>query len=342
MNTAAINKGDYLVASSDKKKPLLLKVSSVEDNIVSGSLCKDYHIKNLRQFVEIQVKDILVNLGTDPSPGIVYNNNVTDIYRGCKEHEEFGPLYWFYKADKQVIKDVMKGFDRTYKTLSKVGLEFLAHEPDTIWEIQKYHNEKYAGRYCHNPKEGGISKLQIKPEIIPATEYVYVIVHELAHRLHYKYVKSKKINASWIKLYNTSIKVTNINKSESEQLLEALLGGEMRPSDFKGQLEEDQALSFKWITRYINSNHGISIKELDYLFDADERDEIRLLWPTRSIPKKDLAPIISEYATKNYKETLAESLAYYLTGKKLPKPIVKLIERTISYAKSSAKSDSKS
>ena len=43
--------------------------------------------------------------------------------------------------------------------------------------------------------------------------------------------------------------------------------------------------------------------------------------------------MVTDYATKSYKELLAESFAYYCVGKKLPKDIVKLVERTISYTK---------
>jgi hypothetical protein len=63
------------------------------------------------------------------------------------------------------------------------------------------------------------------------------------------------------------------------------------------------------------------------------KDDIRGLWPLRNIPRKELAPIVSEYATKNHKELFAESFAYLLTGKKLPEPIVRLLEKSISHAK---------
>jgi hypothetical protein len=43
--------------------------------------------------------------------------------------------------------------------------------------------------------------------------------------------------------------------------------------------------------------------------------------------------VISEYATKNFRETIAESIAFHLTGTALPKSVVKLTERTLSLAK---------
>lgn len=38
-------------------------------------------------------------------------------------------------------------------------------------------------------------------------------------------------------------------------------------------------------------------------------------------------------ATMNSKELFAECFAFYMTKKKLPEPIVKLMERSISYGK---------
>lgn len=38
-------------------------------------------------------------------------------------------------------------------------------------------------------------------------------------------------------------------------------------------------------------------------------------------------------ATKNFRELFAECFAFHLVGKKLPDPIVRLMEKTISYAK---------
>jgi hypothetical protein len=52
------------------------------------------------------------------------------------------------------------------------------------------------------------------------------------------------------------------------------------------------------------------------------------------VSKKDLAPLVTEYATKHVKELVAESIAYHLSGKKLPKEVESLVDKTFSYAKS--------
>ena len=117
-------------------------------------------------------------------------------------------------------------------------------------------------------------------------------------------------------------------------MLDGLLSQQDNPSDFKSTLAEEEALAYKWILRTIQSVHGLSVKELDFLFEAGMLDDIKKLWPVRTIPRKELEPIVSEYATKNYKELFAETFAFYFTKKKLPEPLKRLLEKSMSYAKS--------
>ena len=179
-------------------------------------------------------------------------------------------------------------------------------------------------------------RFQIKPETVPATEYVYVILHEFAHYLHREFMTGAKLNAAWIRLFNTSIKLLTIKRDQSMRLLTALIQGEEKPSDFKSGLDDENKLAFNWIIRTIKADHAISLAELDILFEADFKDEIEALWPDKTLNKKDLAPIVSEYATTSPPELIAESFAFHLTKRSLPAPITKLMEKSISYARAKA------
>ncbi|MET1764976.1 hypothetical protein ABXL13_20965, partial [Yersinia enterocolitica] len=92
--------------------------------------------------------------------------------------------------------------------------------------------------------------------------------------------------------------------------------------------------AFKWILKAIKAQSKISLAELDLLFEADYGDYIRAVWPVRGVTRTDLDPLITEYATKNFKETLAEAVSWHLVGLKLPKEVVNLVEKTLSYVKS--------
>lgn len=328
-----IKKHDYVIASAtgNGRAPYLMKVLEASNGEVIGVVEKMCHIQGMRLTNTEKASNVMVNLGHNPPIGKVYGVDVSSRFCGRKTHDKAGTINFFYKPSKTVCLDLWKAFDKVYVILKKRGLEFLLD--DIVWEIIPYNGEKYAGRFMKSKNEKVPDRIQLRPEILPASEYVELILHELGHSLHFNYAKSKKLNATWVRLFNTSIKVTAIKKEVSQTLLDALMAQEDPPSAFKGQLGEDEALAYKWVLRTIQSMHSLSVKELDLLFEADMREDVRKLWPIRSITRKELAPIISQYATTNYKETLAETFAYTLVGKKLPAPIVALLDKTIAYAK---------
>jgi hypothetical protein len=333
-----ISKGDYVISSDgsdNKKKTFLFKVESVQKGIATGTVEKDSHLKDKRFTIEAPVKNIVINLGPEPFPGKVYGHDVSTLYKGRKTHDFFGPLYFFYTMEEEAKKSLIGAFDKVARILEKNKLSFMADPQTCIWEIVPANGEKYAGMYkrSKNPEKSP-HRLHIRPEVMPSVDFPYVIYHELGHHLHSEYMTGKKLNAQWVQLHATTIAVTSIRKEKSQELLDNLLAQEDSPSNFKSNLSEEDTLIYKLILKHINQQHNVSVKELDILFEADYKDEIRGVWPTRGIAKKDLAPIVSEYATKNYRELFAESVAYRLTGKKLPKAVESLLDKSFSFARS--------
>lgn len=336
-----IEKGNYCIGISrgtGKPKTFLFKVGSLDKGIVTGVLEKNCHIQQLRNTIELPTKDIVVNLGADPFPGKVHGQDTSVLYRGRKEHDSFGTINWFYKPEKEVTTSLNAAFNKCYTTLKQNKLDFIVDPLNCIWESLPFNGEKFAGMYIRsNDVEKKPHRFQIRPEIMPATDYPYVIYHELGHHLHFEYMTGKKLNASWIRLYNTSIKVSAIKREKAQELLDGLLGqSENMPSDFKSVLSEEDSLIYKLILKAIGHRHSLSVKELDLLFEAEYYEDIKAIWPTRGISIRELAPIISDYATKNYKETIAEAFAFYMTKKKLPKEVHSLLEKSISYGRANS------
>jgi len=332
-------KGTYCIglnrSSTSKPHPFLFKVNHISKSIVYGTLEKNSHIPQMRSSIEIPVKDVLINLGSNPHPGRVYGVDTSLLYRGRKVNDYFGPVYWFYKPDSDVGKDLNDSLDKVFKTLKQNRLDFIVDTTTCIWEALPFNGEKYAGMYIRSKNtERRPNRFQIRPEIMPSTSYPYVIFHELGHHLHFEYVTGTKLNASWVRLYNTSIKQKLIKKEQSVELMDRLTGQtELLPSDFKTDLGEEDTYAYRMILRNISKQHSLSVRELDLLFEAGYLDDIREVWPIKGLSEKDLAPIISEYACKNVKELFAESFAFYMTKKKLPTSVVSLLEKSISYAR---------
>jgi len=334
-----ISAGDYGIAKmgaeDGKGKIFLFKATAVHNGIVTGILTKDSHIRRDREPIEVRTKDLLAVLGDDPFPGKSFGCDTSMIYRGRKTHDVWGPIYWFYKPEKETGRAVMAAFDKTAKVITRHGLDFAIDPSTCVWEIVVFNGEKYAGMYkpSRNPDKVP-HRFHIRPEIMQAPEYPYVIYHEFGHHIHNGFVTSRKLNAAWVRLYNTSIRVKSIPKDKSLELLDGLLSSpENRPSDYKSNLSEDDELVYKLILRHISRDYSLSPRELDLLFEAEYYDDIRNVWPTRGVSRKDLAPIVTEYATKNVKELFAEAFAFHMVGKKLPKDVQALLEKSLSYAK---------
>lgn len=335
-----MQKGEYCIGvtkANGKPKPFLFKVTGKTGNTVTGVLEKDSHIQGLRSTIELSTKDIVLNLGTAPYPGKVHGCDTATLYSGRKVNDYFGTVHFFYKVEPDVGTNLFKAFDRCYKALKHANLDFVIDPVSCIWNVLPYNGEKYAGMYKRSKKvERRPHEFEIRPEIMPATEWQYVIYHELGHHLHLEYATGKKLNAAWIRMYSTSINVQNIKREKSLELLESLMGQQDLPSDFKSNLSEEDSVIYKWILRTISQQHSLSVKELDLLFEAEYYDDIRSVWPSRGVSKKDLAPIVTEYATKNVKELIAESFAYYMTHKVLPRNVAALLEKTISFARANS------
>lgn len=328
---------NYIIGRTRLKEGTSLffgKVESVKNGIVYGVKEKDSHVPGKRTAFEIPKKDVLIDLGANPHPGSVYGQEVTSRFEGRKHHDYFGPINFLYKPATDVTKKLMEAFDHAASVLQKAKI---VAPQNSIWEIRsKDVKGKWAGFYARSKApEKNPHRFSIRPESVPVSviEMAYVILHEMGHHVHSEYLTSPKANAHWVRVFNTSIKLQTIKKEQSQNVLELLLDGEERPSDFKTGLDEEQRNTFNWIIRTIKADHSLSIKELDLLFEAGYKEDIRSVWPKVTLNKKDLKPVLSEYATVSYRELWAETFAYHFTKRKMPEGLAKLLDKSLSVAR---------
>jgi len=328
-----VKKNDFVVCEQDGVV-FTARVLAQSSSTLKVVELKDEHIPSKRNVIELKTSELKINFGDEPPAGKAYGTDFGSVFSGRKENDHFGTLNFFYRPSKEVTKNLNLGYSRVFKILKKRGLEKVSSDP-IVWEIEPYRKEKYAGMYRPAKSENDSPRIAFKPESVPSSSYPYVILHELGHHLHYAYLKQNpELEAKWIKLFNTSIKVVNIPKELSREVLSILLKGDVAPSKLKSELDDDDLkLAYGWILRTIQQNHAISVGELGTLLTAGQEEEITNIWPKHTIKKKDLALVISEYACRSYKETVAEAISFYLVGMKLPKHVVKLTERTLSYIK---------
>ena len=332
---------DYLIADINSKegakaKYRLFKVTSLKPLLARYEVLA--HIK--RQIVELQEDKVLLNLGPSPQPGSVYGVKIRNLYRKTSEHPKFGAIHFMCKPTKQDMKSLSDGMNGVHASLKKAGLLFLLQE-DTVLEATDATAAKYAGCFRYSKDR---SKLPSRLEVcvnsnslkkIGVDSYEYVLAHELGHALHFHHVnQSPELNSKWIRAYKTSVAPKRIDTEVAQTLLDACkTEGSIRGAI--GTIEEDNTQSAKLILKWIRTFRGISTKELDILIETGKHEILDQIWPLKeSLSLRENKPLITLYATKNYRELFAEVFAFYITGKKVPEKLVKLMQESITYSKS--------
>lgn len=330
-----IKEGDYvlLTEKADKPKLTYAMIEFIDGDNLGCVDVKDMHLPKLRRGFDAPRSSVLSIV--DPKHD-KYHNNFPAIFNKSFHDENFGMVNWFYEPSDEVRKDLSDAFKKAAEALDKKGLSFVIQPETCVWEVYPYGGEKWAGYYKRNKKsDKNPNRLAIIPEHTDYDKsyYTYIIFHELAHHMHSEFVTGRNLNAKWIDLYSTSVPARDIGEEETTRLLESLLAQQDLPSDFKGQLEEQDQEAYKLILKAIKQQHKLGVKELDVLFVAEFTDQIRALWPEKVVAN-DLNPLVTQYATKNFRELFAESIAYYLSGRMIPDEVRDLVEESIAYAKS--------
>lgn len=330
-----IEAGDVILVAKSLHKPKLTcaKVEFFDGDSIGAVDIENMHIVQLRKGFDTKVENVIAVIDpTHPS----YHNKYPAIFQTAIHNADFGSLNWFYTPNDEVRSNLEVAFAKVAVALETRGLGFIIQPTTCVWEIYPYGGDAYAGFYKRNSKpEKNPHRLAIIPEHTDYDHsyYTYIIFHELAHHLHSEFVHGRKLNAKWIDLYSTSVPARDILKPDTDRLLTALLEQQDLPSAFKGQLEEADEEAFKLILKAIKQQHKLGVKELDVLFVAEFTDQIKALWP-ETVVANDLNPLVTKYATKNYRELFAEAFAYYMSGRELPLEVKELVEESLSYAKS--------
>lgn len=331
-----MKKNDYLVLKAtakdedDNSKPryYLGKAKRPTEDGLTVLLEKDSHIT--KKIVEVSKKEIIVNLGQDPSPGDVYGCDVTNLHRKSLASEEAGvDIHLFDKFDSKHETQAINGLVKARKRLKSHGLDFVMDGSLPIfYEIRKKNN-KYAGMFSR-AKEFSRVQLFVNKDHKEFNEYVFL--HELAHAIDSYLLNSPELQARWVRLYIRSLKPRSLNLSEVRSMYGSLKNSTCISDWKKSFTDDDDKGKPNLVLRAIKQAHGVGSNEINALLKDNDLESVKALWPTEDVRSVDLAPLVSEYATKNVKETIAESLSLFMLGKTLPKSVVKLTEDTIQYA----------
>lgn len=352
-----LKKNDYCIAEvanrdsdgKDKgpKKMVLMKVTghSKDGLEVIGRVEHLPHIKEVT--VTPRTKDVVLRLGKYPKPGKVYGFDLGSLLIGSKEHPTFGELHFFTNPDEKSVDSLWNALDNVSEKLKKNGL-LKVFELPCVYEVTPKHG-KYAGKYIHPAnieKSPGRIQISVGEDVLENASignYTYVLAHEIGHLVHFQCLAEyPKLNAQWVELFSSTIGPRVVDSERCMELGKTVMSNvELGLKGFFSESDEDTKAELKLILKWIKEVKGITSKELDLLLQAETKSATKAFkaaWPVVDVVSKSLQPIITEYATQNFRETFAEAFAFYLCGKKLPEHVKELTEKSLSLIRNHLKS----
>lgn len=301
---------------------------------------KDEHIKSTT--VEIPLANIVCNFGVDPAiKNRVFGYDFSSRYVGSKEHSKFGDVHFFYEPDPEAGKKLWKAFDVVYGCLKDRGLQTMTELPIVYEAVSR---KTYLGMF---KMPGDVDKAPARC-IINSGHYeeislpllTHCIAHELAgHGVDHFYLYSNpQLRAKWYDLYVQTALCGVPNREELNDLRKIVLANKTMKDVSKELADDpDRTALLRNVVSFLRKVRGVDSFTMNLIMTADlelKRDRLREIWP--SVPDfvshKKLAPIVSEYATKETGELVAESLAMALLGTKLDKRAEKLAEQSFEFA----------
>lgn len=317
-------KDQYVVYRSGEKTCSWGLVTHTDGKNVSGIDEKGLpYVEGSDHMFEVPVKDVVAVLGKKPRFGNAYGCKIEPFLKTV-EHGHWGSLHFFIRmadADKEKLKTSL---NTVAKKLQRNGLS--GFMPIDI-EIRNPMG-RWAGSYKFFPKEGERDTMKLHPKTWDQPDYL--LYHEAGHGVWFR-LMSKKAKAAWIELYHAYVKVAECNPRTVRTLKTDFCKQDTeRVQDFRGQLDENDALVFDACIDHITSTHSLSVDHLNTLILSGRGAIVGSLWPTIQVLHTDYEYPISDYASTRPEEFFAEAFAYHFTGtQKLPDRIAKLLEKTL-------------
>lgn len=274
--------------------------------------------------IDFEDSDVVGNFGPEVVPGTSAFGITMNPYEFSIEDKKWGTIHFYRKIkDDREMKYFKAMLKKVYDQLAKINATgFL---PITTKVLPQ--KGKKAGWYNFNFKNG--DSMGLLPVDFRDQEYnLYVLMHEAAHGIWFRQVP-KDVQVKWIDVYEDRIKVHSADKKKLKRLATEAAGcAEGIGSYIKNECEGEDVDIMKECLAYVKRVHKLTSKQLEMYIEQNGTKSILKFWPKATDIGKPV-PDVSEYATESYEEFFAETFAYYMTGKKLPKDVKKLLKSTI-------------
>jgi hypothetical protein len=320
-----IEPGTFVIGMEDKK-PWLMEVEKHSQGSITGFLDANRAYAPVRG--EFQEDQILAVLTDRPTTGKAYGITIEPFIK-TEVNDHWGNVHWFLrmpKAERILFKQALA---RVAKKLTKLRLMDFVELGSMEMEIRPPQG-KYAGMYRYKIK-GDVNedRMILRPKKDSIMDEV--IAHEAGHGIWWRKL-TKKHHARWLKFFHSFTKTTDYKAEDLERLCTAFIEEGVAIKEFRSQLDDDDSMLFDRCIDHCKS-FRVTTEHINILMASGITEPIADMWPD-ALDDTDFEIALTEYGTKNVEELFAESFAYYVVGKQLPKSIKALMEKTLSTLKS--------
>lgn len=328
--------GDFVIVK-DKTRKLLIQVSSVADGIVTGTRDKDRAYNP--QTAQCTVKDIMVNLGSDPELGSVYGVAL-EPFRKTIRHPQWGDVHLFHKLTAAQLREIKLALDRSFKDLTKLKIDGLLDAGNIAIEVRPRKGKNRGMYYWKQKGDTAADRLLFRvfddPEKDLSSLFRECIAHEMGHALYWRGM-TRKTRAKWLRLFEEFCSFSEHSAADVQRIGKKFLHSfthvkEFRNSMAQDETQEDQVILFDSCIAQLCGDHRMSVVEINGAIDGEDSALIQSLWPKKELRYSDFEEELGEYAMTNVKEFFAEAMRLYVIGTKLPQKIRSAMEATLRMA----------
>lgn len=307
---------DYLVLRMLDRRGQLARCADIKNSKYKGYIQESTPDGIVEQRVIFKESDVICNLGKVPRAGSVYGLKVEPLLRSVKS-SFWGEVRFYQKLSSKFELNLKDSMNAAKAELKKLKMPKL----DIDVEIRNPHG-RYAGYYKYLPRAEK-DVLCLKPtEHTTKQDYKYLWLHEYSHGIWFRHVPNKIL---WIKLYHHYMDLFAIKEKELKSILEDIKYlGSIR--EFQNDCDEHTKRVLKSILKHISTVHSLTPKHLEMLLNTKE--SVKEYWPSFiELSEKKLG--VTEYGKKNVEEFFAEAFSHRFSGKKIPKDIDELLQKTM-------------
>lgn len=322
-------KDDYVVFRDEKQRKRLMQVQSQDRGRIHGTL--DANRAYDPQNAQCALKDIIANLGPNPMAGSAYGVNVEPYYRTL-QHPQWGDVHLYARLPKETWAAISAGLTRSYNDLRKAKLDGLIEAGNLCIEIRPAKGQNRGMYYYRQRGKVASDRMLLRVQEMQEPDlYRELINHEMGHALTWRGM-TRKMQSRWIRLYEEFCQFTEHDADDVKRMGARFLKSTTSVKGFRATLEDEDALLFDTCLGQISSDYRLSARDIDLLIEAENVELVKQMWPTGQLRYSEFEEALGDYATKNWKEFLAEAFRLRFTRTEFPERIRELINKSIAMA----------